>query len=187
MKHRIFIAINLSKKAKSEVLEAQERMKKLDLPIKWVTPENIHVTLTFLGYLEDEQLEEIKKIVEEATQEISSFRLSTGNLDFFPNVKRARVVVVHLKGDTIVFKVNKNLRESLGKLSYIQLEKRAFKPHLTLGRIKKEGWGRKSGALEKLKEIKIHANWKVESVEIMESKLTPKGAEYSIVKSYPLK
>lgn len=187
MKHRIFIAINLSEKAKSEVLDAQGRMKKFELPVKWVSPENIHVTLAFLGYLEDEQLEEVKKAVEEATLGISSFRLSTGVLDFFPNIKRARVVVVHLKGDTVVFKMNKNLREGLAKFPYIRLEERAFKPHLTLGRVKKEGWGRKSGALEKLKDIKICANWEVKSIDIMESKLTPEGAKYKIVKSCELK
>lgn len=187
MKHRIFIAINLSEKAKSEVLDAQERMKKFELPVKWVLPENIHVTLAFLGYLEDEQLEEVKKAVEEATLGISSFRLSTENLDFFPNIKQTRVVVVHLKGNTVMFKINKNLRESLKKLPYIQLEERAFKPHLSLGRVKKEGWERKSGAPAKLKEIKVCANWEVKSVDVMESKLRPEEARYRIIKSCELR
>ena len=187
MKHRIFIAINLSEKAKTEVLNVQERMKKLELPVRWITREALHITLAFLGYLEDEQLEEVKKVVEEATKVISPFRLSTGELDFFPNIKRARVVMIHIEGDTVVFQMNKNLREGLAKLPYIRLEKRAFKPHLTLARVKKEGWGRKSGVLEKLKEIKIHANWEVKSIDVMESKLSPKGAEYKVVKSCELK
>lgn len=186
MRHRIFIAINLSERAKEETLAAQERMREFDLPIRWLSPESIHVTLAFLGYLEDKQLEEVKKAVKEATLGVAPFRLSTGDLDFFLNIKRARVVVVQILGDTMVFKLNKQLREGLEKLRYIQLENRAFKPHLTLGRVKKEGWGRGSETLEKLKQIKVCANWEVKGVEIMESKLTPDGAKYSIVKSYQL-
>ena len=87
MKHRIFIAINLPENIKKELLSFQ--LKWPDLPIRWVGPENLHITLAFLGYLSDEELVEVLRITREVTQRHQPFSITLNKILYGPPKKNA--------------------------------------------------------------------------------------------------
>jgi len=85
MRKRIFIAINLPEEIKKKLSEYQSKLP--DLPIRWVKKDNLHITLVFLGYLNDEEILEVCKITEEAASQNSSFFINLKKICYGPPKK----------------------------------------------------------------------------------------------------
>ncbi|MBU1905681.1 MAG: RNA 2',3'-cyclic phosphodiesterase, partial [Candidatus Omnitrophica bacterium] len=81
---RTFIAIELPKEIKQELAKMQEQLKASGADVKWVKPENIHLTLKFLGEIEERKLEQINQILQEVTKNKSTFQASISSLGAFP-------------------------------------------------------------------------------------------------------
>ena len=189
MKHRIFIAINLPENIKKELLSFQ--LKWPDLPIRWVGPENLHITLAFLGYLSDEELLEIIKITKEVASRNESFSLNLKSICYGPPKKMPpRMVWAEGEKSMELGKLQKDLEISLFSSSIKSLkepESRPYTPHITLGRIRQ--WEFRQIEPEERPEVNedISLNFEVNSIEVMESELKRGGAEYTILESCPLK
>ncbi|MBU0567253.1 RNA 2',3'-cyclic phosphodiesterase [bacterium] len=179
---RTFIAIPLSGQIKEELSKLQEELKKSEAQVKWVSPEGIHLTLKFLGNVDEEKIREIEEAIAKKTKDCSPFLLSLGCLGVFPDFRRPRVVWVGVEeGASKVKELAKRIEKALLPLG-AKKEDRPFSSHLTLGRVK----GTKG--IEKLKEIlgclkaKESGSLKVDRIEIIKSQLTPKGAIYTTLR-----
>jgi len=193
-KKRLFTAINLPRDLKDELKNLLNELKKREPSVKWVKPDGFHLTLHFLGYLDESEEERAKKAMSGFAGKFGELEFELGKISAFPDINRPRVIFLECRqvnGDTSV-KLQKELGEALRKNSII-IDGRPWASHITLGRVKDDGrFGRTNPiacGLKNFSELFGAASkkrFKVNSFELMESKLSQGGAEYKIVKSYAL-
>lgn len=183
MKHRLFVAINLPQKLKNKlsrlILELQKRNKRL--AIKWVASKNLHLTLHFLGYLNDDQISEIKKILNRIKGQHSRFKMRVGEIGGFPNLNSPKVIFIDSKEteNKEAQKIQKELSRELQKID-LKIDKRPWQEHITLARVKAK-------CQPKIPRVEItDSEFEVGSIELMESELGSDGPRYSIVESFEL-
>ncbi len=179
MKRRLFIAINLPRDIKDYLVGLIDclKNKNRDKGVKWVEADNLHLTLHFLGYIEENLVnnikEQIAEAVEEASGEKSIFRLQ--KIGGFPNIKRTRVIFIEpkeIKGN--INKTQKTIGEHLKDFG-VEIDKRPWHPHLTLARTRQEN----GLSLNFLDQIRVESKeFNTESIDLMESHLSRKGPTY---------
>jgi 2'-5' RNA ligase len=181
MKHRIFIAINFPDGLKKNILELQNKLKKFDWPVRWVGESNFHLTLKFIGYIEDNELEKLKEITKQIVCKYKSFTIEFKDLLAFPDLNRPRVICLEISDNKELLNLANELRNGIDKAGIGQKEDRPFKCHATLGRVNNP-----AGHWQALSKVKFADSFTVKSVEIIESQLGPQGSVYSVVESFRL-
>lgn len=185
MLHRIFLAINLPNEIKDFLKNYQEEFR--EIPAKWVKPENLHITLLFLGNIKADFLPKIFQICETLSKKFQKFHIELEKIDFFPkNTFPPQMIWVFVKKSETLDLLQKSLREELIK-NHVPFhdEEREFFPHITLARIKKFEFRRLDP--DEIPEIKreISLSFEAESIDVMESHLKRDGPQYYLLKSYP--
>ena len=186
MEIRCFIALNLPAEIKGRLAELEARLKEARADVSWVKPENVHLTLKFLGGVEEARVPLVKRAVQEGLRREGPLVLTLAGLGVFPNPRSPRVVWVGVGGDTERLQnLQERLEQALGEVGFPR-EARSFSPHITLGRMRS-----RQGAAS-LMELVGHlganevGSLKAESIELMRSQLHPAGAVYTILESFSL-
>jgi len=187
---RAFIAIELPGQIKAALSKLQDNLRRSkSASVKWVNPESIHLTLKFLGNVDEAEIPALNKALSEAVKGVATFYLELGEPGAFPNCQVPSVVWVGMGGEIDqLLTLHNNIDRVLAPLGFPP-EKRAFSPHLTLGRVRDETLpGERKGLGENVAALKTGAkpSFKVESVSLMRSKLTREGAIYSCIASFAL-
>ena len=136
MKIRSFVALEFPTPIQDEIFRQTTHLRKLyPFPsIRWVKPDNIHLTLKFLGDISLSDLESINiELVREASI-IKPFFISFTHLGVFPNLKNPRIIWIGVKSPEILGLLQRSIERIVSRFG-IESEKRSFSPHLTLGRI----------------------------------------------------
>jgi 2'-5' RNA ligase len=186
MLHRIFIAVNLPKNIKEELCRYQNKWP--ELPVKWVKKENLHITLIFIGYCKEEEILEISNIIRNTAKRYSSFLVNLKRICYGPPGKLPpRMIWAEGEKSKELALLKSSLEKALAnsaKTKY-SLENRAFFPHITLGRIRSWQW--RQIEPEERPEVaeEISLSFEVDSIELMESFLKPRGPEYAVLESCP--
>jgi 2'-5' RNA ligase len=178
-KIRAFIAISLPESVLQAMGQAQETLRRLGRGIRWVRKEGIHLTLKFLGDVDTDHVENIHMAMERASKGTSPFVLTGDGIGVFPDLKRPRVIWIGLSGDLqVLLALQARLESQLKGLGFPK-EKRPFKGHLTLGRVKgRLGASELRKALEGFGSFQTEA-FTVRSVALFQSTLHPQGAVYT--------
>ncbi len=189
MQHRIFLAINLPEEIKNKLAKYQASWP--ELPIKWTKKDNLHITLVFIGRVKDEEIPEICKISEKVAEQNKSFTINLNKICYAPP-KKMPPRMVWAAGETSneLTKLQRELEDSLLTSTVkrvIKEEKRAYFPHITLGRIRTWEFRRIEPGERPAVNEDISLSFEVNSIEVMESQLKRSGAEYTILSSYDLK
>jgi 2'-5' RNA ligase len=133
---RTFIALELPTAVHHLLEKLQRELKSVRLRARWVRSENIHLTLKFLGNINPGDINQIGVVISEAAEKSAPLRLSVQGIGFFPGIKRPRVVWVGLGGQVQqLIELQLTLANKLEPFGFPK-DKRPFKGHLTLGRIK---------------------------------------------------
>lgn len=180
MRHRIFIAINLTGEIKKELEDYQRKWR--DLPIRWTKKENLHITLIFLGSLSSEKVSEVCRIAKEVASRNKSFLVNLNKICYGPPKKMPpRMVWVQGRKSEEFTSLKEGLEKSLFEKIRFSFENREFAPHITLGRIKT--WEFRQIEPEERPEVneEINLSFEVNSIEVMESQLKRTGAEYTVL------
>jgi 2'-5' RNA ligase len=179
---RTFIAVGLDKSVRDRVLALQEALAGSDADVKWVEPANLHVTLLFLGEVDDRDLVSVCRVVAECSGRLLPFTMNVQGAGCFPNRRRPRTLWVGIGAGTQELVVlHDALEPPLLALGCYRREERQYTPHVTLGRMKGEQPGDDlAGALAK------HAGWRcgempVREVLVMSSELAPQGPVYTVM------
>lgn len=180
-KKRLFIALDLPQNIKNEISDLINKLDKQNIgaQVKWIKPEGMHLTLHFLGYVSADLEEQIKLAMQCFQGKFGQLQFTLSKINAFPNLTCPRVIFlecmqIHSKS---VFKLRELLGEKLIQLG-IKVDKRPWKPHLTLGRVEE-------GCNVKIEKCAIiFSEFMVNTFELMESVLMPAGAEYKKVISY---
>ncbi|MCK5287205.1 MAG: RNA 2',3'-cyclic phosphodiesterase [Thermodesulfovibrionia bacterium] len=182
---RCFIAIEISEVIKSELLEIEEELKKHGADVRWLKPDNIHLTLKFLGNIKEEIAGKISGIIEAICSHYDSFDLTVKGLGIFPNRKSPRVLWVGIEGNNILSTLQKEVDEGMSSIG-LENEKSEFTAHLTLGRIRSSRG--KEALLDAINQRKNDnfGSITVKSLSLIKSDLSPTGATYTKISEVSL-
>ena len=186
MLHRVFVAINLPEQVKEKLISFRKDYE--FLPCKWVEKENLHITVLFLGNLDDNQLFQTIRTTKQALKNYHSFLVEIDRVCYGPKGKfPPRMLWAEISKNKEFLKIRDELRGKLFSLPEYQYKTMDFKkglPHITIARIKSF----KFRNLESKPEIDIPLNIKLEvnSIEVMESEFSKKGSKYTILESIKL-
>jgi 2'-5' RNA ligase len=185
---RLFVALQIPDSIRNDYAKLIDDLKRFDAKAapkkpKWVRPENLHVTLKFIGHTDSTKLDSICSAlaVVRSPQEV---RLRFRNIGFFPNAKRPRVIWSGMETSENLAQLARDVDRQIATAGF-PAEERAFTPHLTLARLEPPGVAAELKiAIEKHCERnfgELHAG----EFHLIESKLKPTGAEYTTLKSFP--
>lgn len=186
MKIRSFIAIHIDDKIKKSLGNLIATIRRFGADIKWVRSDNLHLTLKFLGNIDETQVASISAHLDEIGKRVPPFSFSLSGTGAFPDFRRPRVIWIGLKGYEPAMRIVSDIDNALTAEGF-EREKRPFSPHITLGRVRSlQGIAKLSEELVKYKDIEFGTQ-DVESFHLMKSVLKPGGAEYSVLHSAPLR
>jgi len=178
-KRKIFIEIEVPNQVKKRLVERTEKWQ--NLPIKWARQENLHITLLFLGYVDESVMPDICQKVSEAASKIESFDIQFNKIEIGPSPEKPQTVWFAGEPSEEL----KNLYEAVEKeLDIFQTEKKQFRPHITLGKIKKGKW--EELAQTPVIEESFKISFSVDNIFVMESSAEEGGQEYHVIESCPL-
>lgn len=180
---RLFIAINLPAAECRRIHREAGALRKQGLPVRWVEPENFHVTLKFLGEVRREDVEPVKEAVAKAAAANGPFEAHVAGFGAFPTIRKPRVLWIGVEPSPSLRCLKQDLEWALADAGYDR-EARAFHPHLTLGRAADDG---AAGAFRGLDEVAATMDYAgsfgVKSVDLMRSRRGSEGPRYTIVSS----
>ncbi|GAB4541999.1 MAG: RNA 2',3'-cyclic phosphodiesterase [Thermodesulfovibrionia bacterium] len=183
---RCFIAIDIDEGIKRSVSELQNELKGCNADLRWVKPENIHLTLKFLGDVEEKRIDKIKGKLIDACARYNAFTIEIKGMGLFPDKKRPRVLWVDVRDNNSLLGIQRDIEDAMASIGF-EKEDRGFSPHLTIARF------RSLKGIEALYDkIQLHKDdslglMDVKTVSLMESKLKPSGPEYRRVAEVCLK
>jgi 2'-5' RNA ligase len=179
---RTFIALDLGKTIRDRLVSLQETFARSAPDVKWVEEENLHVTLLFLGEVDDREVLEICRGVGAACKELAAFAMSVEGVGCFGNPRRPRTVWVGVKeGEEEIKALHAKLEAVLLDLGCYRREERQYTPHITLGRVKQDDSGDGLAPLLQKKSDWSAGSVDVREVLVMSSELTPHGPIYTVL------
>jgi RNA 2',3'-cyclic 3'-phosphodiesterase len=182
---RAFIAIELPEEIKTALLNSQKKLRACGADVKWVEAKNIHLTLKFLGEIDEARRKSIEEILEAAAATQNPYTIQISSAGAYPAMHSPRVIWAGIdRGDRETKDLAKILEEKIEKTG-IPKEERPFSSHITIGRTR-SGMGRENliegleGLAKDYKEMPLE--FLAGKITLFKSTLTPSGPVYDAVK-----
>jgi len=177
---RGFIAAEI--KATPEIITFEKDITKTGADVKLVEPENIHITLKFLGDTDEQHIDFIERVMIESVRGITAFQVHLKGTGVFPNQHYLKVVWIGITDAQQFETIKRSLEEKLDPLGF-KKESRGFSPHLTIGRVRTA-----KNKDQLLKTIERYtttefATQQIDEITLKKSELTPKGPIYTTLRS----
>lgn len=179
---RTFIAVELDDEIRSRAIEFQETLAKAGAEVKWVEPESMHITLLFLGEVDDRELHSVCRAVQKVAATEAPFLLGVSGLGAFPTPRRPKVAWAGItEGADELKRLHEKLETAMLNLGCYRTEERDYTPHLTLGRVKGEADG-----LVLAPELAKRLTWSggrtlIDEVLVFSSELERSGPVYTVM------
>ncbi len=179
---RTFIAVPIDKAIRDHAVALQDSLARSGAEVKWVESENIHVTLLFLGEVEDRTVPEVCRVVAEVTADLAPFEMSVEGVGCFPSPRRPKTLWVGVgAGRQELVGLHDALEPPLLDLGCYRREERQYTPHITLGRVKGP-----TGTEQLATALARRADWRggqvrVREILVMSSELRPEGPTYTVL------
>ena len=184
---RLFLAINLDPSVRQEIVDATSELRDVAPTLGWIDADRVHLTLKFLGEQPPEVAESLVAAVTEVGRRHRSFAMQLGGIGAFPNFRRARVVWIGVEREPRLELLHHDIEVACEGLGF-ELEGRAFRPHLTLARVRERTDEPELRRLWRAsKRVDFTADVTVSSIDVMQSRLHPKGARYERLHAAPLR
>lgn len=186
---RAFIAIDLPDEVQTAIEETQARLKRSPVGVKvsWAKIGNLHLTLQFLGYVEEPVIPKISAALAGVAVRHAAFDVAVAGAGAFPNERMPRVLWVGCRDEAGKLKaLAKDVQAAMRAFGF-EPEQREFTAHLTLGRIKSpRPDAALTRALDSVKDCTC-GTLRVDAVHLVRSQLLPQGSVYTTLSSYNLK
>ncbi len=182
---RTFITLELNASQQAFLATIIRQGRQILPDLRWVEPISIHLTLAFLGELDEQQLNRARSATYEAASRSHAFRYQLSGLGTFGSAQQARVLWMGVNEPTGALNaVQRTLSLALEKQAFL-LEKRPFSPHLTLAHIKAPLTSEQAQLLQQLLSRSQFASpdYYVRELAVMKSALTASGAHYTCLTS----
>ena len=177
---RLFVALNLPPPVREALWAATTPLRALGLPVNWVREDGIHLTLKFLGDVPDEREAELRAALARAAVGARSLPLALEGFGVFPDFRRPRVVWLGIAAEPGLEILQHRVEQEFEPLGFPS-EARPFRPHLTLGRARRDARPRDFAGLESaLARLEFAQAAVVNAVDLMRSTLGSGGAVYNV-------
>lgn len=182
---RTFIGIGLPPGCRTGIAAATSPLRAMRGPVSWVPERNLHLTLKFLGEIPPDRTDELAGLMAEAARDIPPFELRLGDAGGFPTLRAPRVLWIGVREPLeLVGKLHQNMENALSRAGFPR-DERPFHPHVTVGRVK----GRAVQGLGEAYAAAISGGTfdavSVTSYRLVESRLSPSGADYRVLRDVP--
>jgi RNA 2',3'-cyclic 3'-phosphodiesterase len=187
---RAFIAIELPQNIKDHISRLQDKLKKSGADVKWVSPSNIHLTLKFLGEIDEKTRDGVCACLVEIAAHTPRYTVKLGSLGAFPGIQSPRIIWIGLSlGHDQTRSIADQLENNLEKYG-IDRETRPFSSHITIGRVRsqknKDDLVRCISGLESSMKENL-GEFQAEKITLFKSTLLPQGPIYGIIQETNLK
>ncbi len=177
---RLFVALNFPDALRDGVWRAATPLRERGFPVKWVRPDGVHLTVKFLGDVEDAREGELRAALGRAVAGARALPLTVSGFGVFPDWSRPRVFWAGVEPDPALELFQDSVEREFAPLGF-PTEARAFRPHLTLGRAARDARPRDFAGLEQLLAgLEFTGTAVVGSVDLMQSTLQSGGAVYQV-------
>lgn len=187
---RLFVACEVPDDVKQSIGGVIDELRaRSGTAVRWIRPEGVHVTLKFLGEVPVKKLPAIKLAVQEAVVGHSPFELEFSNIGTFGGREGLRIMWVGIAGDVLRLEaLVRTVNAALAVVGF-EPERRPFRPHLTLGRVRDEIPTRQRAQIEvDVGKMDVPGTgWRTSQVSLMRSKITAQGASYEVIATFPLR
>ncbi len=182
---RLFIAINLTSEEKGRISQASRDLREAGFPVRWVTKENLHLMLKFLGETGEFRVADLSAVLDDTAMGFAPFDLEVRGFGAFPSPVNPRVVWIGIEPSAPLEKLKLQLETEVGPLGF-PTEERPFRPHLTIGRARRDSSRSGFKGIDRLiADLNYEDSFCVAKVDLMSSRLSPSGAEYGVLHSAP--
>lgn len=179
---RTFIALELPETVIDQIIQIRD--ENAGLNYKWEPRNKLHVTIKFIGDIDKNLIEKLSSEIETLIEEFNSFNLSFSNFGMFYKENKPNILWVGIKNNEKLSDFTNKLNNVCAEFG-IEKERRKFKPHITLLRIKDSD---NAKSLEKLLKLDLpEINFNADKVTIFKSELLPAGSVYKSIKSFYIK
>jgi len=186
---RAFIAIQIPGEVKKQIAGQTAELRRLvGRSVRWVMPENIHLTLKFLGDISSANIDFLSQALKTEVGQFLPFEIRAEGLGAFPNLRRPRVIWIGLNAPPELERLQHHLEAATARLGYVSDDK-TFSPHLTIGRIRDQLTQSESQTLRNaLENAKVGplGKFSVKSVHLFQSELKPSGPIYTCLSTAAL-
>lgn len=180
---RLFVALRFPEETRREVWRAAAPLREADANVRWTPERQLHLTLRFLGEVAESRIGPIEAALAVPGAAARPFELAFGEVGAFPSLDRPRVLWVGVDGGPELPAVHESVQEALGEVGF-EPEERAFRPHVTLGRVRTRG--RVPPALAEAAEgVAVDARCEIGALHLMRSRLGPDGARHDVRATIP--
>ena len=183
---RSFIAIDFPDETRKALEDIQKELKQSGAGVRWVKPSSIHLTLKFLGNIHAAQVEEIARAVAQEIRDQPPITLRPAGLGAFPSLRKPRVIWIGMEGEVQrLTGIQARVETALEVLGFAR-EKRSFRPHLTIGRVKDRRWLQSLVDAVATLDMKPFNSFDADEIILYKSDLRPTGAIYTKLHRMPL-
>jgi len=180
---RLFIALNLPSGERDLIARATDRLRHGNLPVRWVEASAYHLTLKFLGEVTPAGVVGLEQAIAEIAPRHQRLSLHLRGAGAFPDRRRPYVWWVGIEPNRPLRDLQIDVERQMATLGY-RPEQRPFSPHLTLGRTRREApTSALAGAAALLHTVALDRTITIESLDLMRSHLSPRGAHYNRIHS----
>ena len=179
---RLFVALEIPGAVRENLADLLKTLRAVSPQTRWVRPENLHVTLKFIGEVPETKLPGIRGVLAGVRSE-QPVTLDFRGLGFFPNEKHPRVFWAGIEASPNLKILAAEIEQAIEKLG-IPREKRPFSPHLTLARFEPQRLAEQLRNAIQENAARDFGSWRTSQFHLIESKLKPSGAEYTTVESF---
>jgi RNA 2',3'-cyclic 3'-phosphodiesterase len=183
---RVFVAVGLPDAVRREIASAVGPLRNSRPPVAWVSEENLHLTLKFLGEIDPARLPAVRDALDRVVSPFATFSLESEGAGAFPSTRAPRILWAGFREPLeLAGALQDNIEAALSEAGFPR-EPKAFHPHVTIGRVRgavAPGWG---DAFAASLAGRRFGDVPVAAVRLVESLLSPAGAHYRTIADFPL-
>jgi 2'-5' RNA ligase len=187
---RAFIAVEIPIEIRQNIQKETAILRReIGGLVRWVSAENMHLTLKFLGDISPSSVEFLIQMLRNEAETVSGFSFQLTGLGSFPSLRRPRVIYAGIQAPAGLVALQRGIESASRRLGH-EPEERPFSPHLTLGRVKQNVTADEQQKIRRVMDgtqVDVLGTARVDSVHLYKSELKPGGSVYTRLYSAPLK
>lgn len=183
---RLFVAINLPESERQAIHASTAPLRAAAKSVTWVAPDCIHLTMKFLGEQHPDDVPRVRDALAGIARRFQPLRFDVGGVGAFPHLRAPRIFWMGIAADPKLELLHHDLEVACQALGH-EVDARAFRPHITLGRVKREVSAEHMAVMARLAtNVDYRGTIEARTLDVMQSELSAAGPRYTVLAAVPL-